>query len=213
MRSTLQGKAMSIARDIVTEVHNYNIDVKNREIYLNEFDDAGERAGVDHRMLQNFIKNINILKNINKEPITIHMQTVGGCWYSGMGIYDAIKNSKCKTTFIAYGQLCSMGTIIIQAASKRLMTPNSMFMCHYGSTDLSGDFLSSQNYSTLDKINCETMVSIYSEKCSKYGEYFKERGYNISKTKSFIKRKMKDGDWYMTPEQAIQYGFIDGIYK
>ena len=54
---------MTLNRDIVGEIHNYGVDVKNREIYINEFDDSGESAGVDHRMLQMFIKNMNILKN------------------------------------------------------------------------------------------------------------------------------------------------------
>ena len=83
------------------EIHAYNLDVKNREIYINEFDDSGESAGVDHRMLQNFIKNINILKNLSKDPITIHMQTVGGCWYSGMGIYDAIRTVNVRPLLLA----------------------------------------------------------------------------------------------------------------
>jgi ATP-dependent protease ClpP protease subunit len=204
---------MTANRDLISEIHMYGIDVKNREIYINEFDDSGEKAGVDHRMLQTFYKNINFLKNQSKEPITIHMQTVGGCWYSGMGIYDAIKNCKCRTTFIAYGQLCSMGTVIIQAARRRFITPNSIFMCHFGSTDLSGDYLSSQNYSAVDKINADKMITIYAEKCCKFGEFFLEREYNLSKTKSFIKRKMKDGDWYMNAEEAVYYGFVDGIYK
>ena len=204
---------MTANRDTVGEIHSYNIDVKNREIYLNEFDDSGDRAGVDHRMVQNFVKNINILKNLSKDPITIHMQTVGGCWYSGMGIYDAIKNSKCRTTFIAYGQLCSMGTVIIQAARRRLITPNAIFMCHFGSTDLSGDYLSSQNYSAVDKNNAEKMVSIYAEQCCKFGEFFVEKQYSLSKTKQYIKRKMKNGDWYLDAEEAVYYGFVDGIYK
>ena len=204
---------MTVNRDLISEIHMYGIDVKNREIYINEFDDSGEKAGVDHRMLQTFYKNINFLKNQSKEPITIHMQTVGGCWYSGMGIYDAIKNCKCRTTFIAYGQLCSMGTVIIQAARRRFITPNSIFMCHFGSTDLSGDYLSSQNYSAVDKINADKMITIYAEQCCKFGEFFLEREYNLSKTKSFIKRKMKDGDWYMNAEEAVYYGFVDGIYK
>ncbi|NVM35821.1 MAG: ATP-dependent Clp protease proteolytic subunit [Candidatus Lokiarchaeota archaeon] len=200
-------------RDIISEIHNYGIDVKNREIYINEFDDSGESAGVDHRMLQAFIKNINVLKNISKDPITIHMQTGGGCWYSGMGIYDAIKNCKCKTTFIAYGQLCSMGTIIIQSATKRLITPSSIFMCHFGSTDLTGDYLSSQNYAVVERANAQTMLNIYSEKCYKTGAFFKERKYNLSKTKSYIKRKLHSGDWYMNAQDAIEYGFIDGVLK
>jgi len=204
---------MSTNRDIVGEIHNYGIDVKNREIYINEYDDSGESAGIDHRMLQTFIKNINLLKNQNKEPITIHMQTSGGCWYSGMGIYDAIKNCKCKTTFIGYGQLCSMGSVIIQSATKRMITPSSIFMCHFGSSDLTGDYLSSQNYALVDKMNAETMLSIYADKCYKTSKFFKEKEYNLSKTKSYIKRKFYSGDWYMNAEEAVYYGFIDGIYR
>jgi ATP-dependent Clp protease protease subunit len=204
---------MTNNRDTVGEIHTYNIDVKNRHIYINEFDDSGESAGVDHRMLQAFIKNINLLKNQSKEPITIHMQTAGGCWYSGMGIYDCIKNCKCKTTFIGYGQLCSMGTLIIQSATKRMITPSSIFMSHFGSSDLTGDYLSSQNYALVDKRNAETMLSIYADRCYKSGNFFKERGYNLSKTKSYIKRKFHSGDWYMTADEAVYYGFVDGIYK
>lgn len=204
---------MTVHRDTIGEIHSYGIDVKNREIYINEYDDSGESAGVDHRMLQNFIKNINALKNISKDPITVHMQTLGGCYYSGMGIYDAIKSCRCKTTFIGYGQLCSMGTMIIQSATKRLLTPSSVFMCHFGSSDLSGDYLSSQNYASIEKMNAQKMLNIYSERCNKSGEFFKERGYNLSRTKSYIKRKLYSGDWYMSSEEAVYYGFIDGIYK
>ena len=203
---------MTNIRDSVSEVHNYNVDVKNRHVYINEFDDSGESAGVDHRMLQNFIKNINLLTLTNKEPITVHMQTVGGCWYSGMGIYDSIKNSKCKTTFIGYGQLCSMGTVIIQAASRRLITPSSTFMVHWGSSEISGHYLSSQNLAAFEKTNGERMIEIYAERCCK-GKFFKEREYNLSKTKTYIKRKLNNGDWYMTADEAVYYGFVDGIYK
>ena len=200
-------------RDIVSEIHNYAIDVKHREIYINEFDDAGETAGVDHRMLQNFLKNINILKNLSRDPITIHMQTVGGCWYSGMGIYDLIKNCKCKTTFIGYGQLCSMGTIIIQAATRRLITPNSAFMVHWGSSEVSGYYLSSQNLSAFEKRAAQAMIDIYAERCFKTGRFFKEKEYNLSKTKQYLKRKLNGGDWYLDAEEAIYYGFADGLHK
>lgn len=200
-------------RDTVSEIHNYAIDVKYRELYINEFDDSGETAGVDHRMLQAFIKNMNILKNQSKDPITIHMQTVGGCWYSGMGIYDCIKSSKCKTTFVGYGQLCSMGTIIIQAASRRLITPNSAFMVHWGSSEVSGYYLSSQNLAAFEKRMAQIMVDIYAERCCKTGKFFKDRGDNLSKTKAYIKRKLNNGDWYLDSEEAIYYGFADGLYK
>lgn len=203
---------MSIHRDTIGEIHNYGIDVKNREIYINEYDDSGESAGVDHRMVQNFIKNINFLSAQNKDPITVHLQTVGGCWYSGMGIYDAIKNCKCKITIVGYSQVCSMGTVIMQAANKRLLTAHAIFMVHWGSSDISGHYLSSQNLASFEKQLGEKMVDLYVEKCVK-GLFFKEREYSASKVKAYLKRKLNNGDWYMTPEDAIYYGFIDGVYK
>ena len=203
---------MTTNRDTIGEIHTYGVDVKNREIYINEYDDSGETAGVDHRMVQNFIKNINFLKNQNKEPITIYMQTVGGCWYSGMGIYDAIKNCKCKTTIVGYSQVCSMGTIIMQSANRRLVCPNSVLMVHWGQSEISGSFLSSQNLDHFEKQLGLEMARIYSEKCVK-GKFFKEREYSLSKVKAYIKRKLDKGDWYMTSEEATSYGFIDGIYK
>lgn len=203
---------MTNIRDSVGEIHNYGIDVKNREIYINEFDDSGESGGVDHRMLQNFIKNINVLKNQNKDPITIYLQTIGGCWYAGMGIYDAIKNCKCKTTIIGYSQVCSMGTVIMQAANKRLLTPNAAFMVHWGNSDISGHYLSSLNLASFEKNLGSRMINIYAEKCQK-GNFFKEKQYNLSKVRAYIKRKMSSGDWYMNAEDAIYHGFIDGVLK
>jgi len=203
---------MTTNRDSIGEIHAYGVDVKNREIYINEYDDSGESAGVDYRMVQNFVKNINFLSNQNKEPITINLQTVGGCWYSGMGIYDAIKSCKCKTTIIGYSQICSMGSIIMQAGTKRLLYPNAAFMVHWGSSDISGHFLSSQNLAHFERQLGAGMVNMYSEKCAK-GKFFKEREYNMSKIKAYIKRKLDRGDWYMTAQEAVDYGFVDGIYK
>lgn len=197
----------------ISDIHSSNIDVNRRIIYLQEKEDASESSGVDFRMVQDFVKNINILQFQSSDPITIYMQTVGGCWYSGMGIYDAIKLCKCKVTIIGYSQICSMGTIIMQAADRRILMPNCIFMCHYGSSEMSGDFLSSQNFASLDRRNIQTMIDIYAEKCHKTGNFFKEREDSLSKVKAYIKRKMKDGDWYLTPEQAIDFGFADRVFS
>ena len=118
--------------DRISDIHTYSIDIENREIFLQEKEET-ESPGVDYRMLQTFIKNMRILESESTEPIKIHLQTIGGCWYAGMGIYDAIKLSKCKVSIIGYGQICSMGTIIMQSADKRIMMPHCIFMCHYRS--------------------------------------------------------------------------------
>jgi ATP-dependent protease ClpP protease subunit len=56
------------------------------------------------------------------------------------------------------------------------------------------------------------MLNIFASKCVN-GKFFQERGYNLSKTKSYIKRKMKNGDWYLSSQDAVYYGFADGIYE
>ncbi|MDB4490275.1 ATP-dependent Clp protease proteolytic subunit [bacterium] len=195
-----------------SEIHDYGIDIEQRVLFLQNKEDSGENSGVDHRMAQQFLRNIKILESHSEEPIVIYMQSIGGCWYSGMGIYDAIKNSTCKTVLVAYNQIESMSSIILQAADKRVVMPNCWFMCHYGSSFISGDYLSSQNWAKVDKVNCDTMVEIYAAKCIK-GQYFKDREYSLSQVKSYLKRKMKDGDWYLNPSEAVSYGFADNVFS
>ena len=61
---------MSNVRDSIGEIHNYGIDVKNREIYLHSAKDNGEDdPGVDYRMAINFVKNIRHLDSISNHEI------------------------------------------------------------------------------------------------------------------------------------------------
>ncbi len=57
------------------------------------------------------------------------------------------------------------------------------------------------------------MVEIYASRCYKTGKFFKEKDYSPSRVESYIKRKLGNGDWYMSAEEAVNYGFVDGIYK
>ena len=130
-----------------------------------------------------------------------------------MGIYDCIKLSKCKVNIVAHSQICSMGSIIMQAAHKRILMPSCIFMCHYGYSDLAGDYLSSQNVAKMEQQLSQTMVDIYAERCYKTGKYFKDRQDSLSKVKAYIKRKLKDGDWYLRAEEAVEFGFADYVFS
>ena len=161
-----------------------------------------------------FLKNIKSLELASRDPITIYMNSIGGEWSDGMTIFDSIKLSPCYITIIVYGQAESMSSIILQAADERVLTPHAHFMPHYGSTDISGDYLSVQNYVRFEKNICDTMFKIYSDRCYK-GNFFKERyggtKDTISKVSYWLKNKMKSGDWYMDAQEAIEYGFADKI--
>ena len=53
------------------------------------------------------------------------------------------------------------------------------------------------------------MVEIYTEKC-KSSNYYKDK--KESQVRSDIKRKLDmKGDWFLTPDQAVHYGFADTV--
>lgn len=204
-------------KDLLYDLHNYNANVDTREIFLHNYysSDENENPGVEYRMSNTFIKNIRALEIKSDKPIIIHMQSVGGEWSDGMAIYDAISMCRCHVTMIAYGQAESMSSIIFQAADTRLITPNTYFMSHYGSTNAGGSYLDVQNWVKYEKIVCDIMIDIYARSCigGKYfiEKYGKDPAMSMEKVKAFLYRKLKSGDWYISAEDAVHYGFADSI--
>lgn len=199
--------------EIASDIHQHNIDIANREIYLYNFNAVEENPGVDYRMAQNFIKNIRILDSVSHDDILIHMHSIGGSWFDGMAIFDAIKMSKSHVTILVYGQAESMSGIILQAADYRVMAPNAYFMSHYGSQSFDGDYLSYQNIQKFEQKNAETMFNIYAERCVK-GKFFKElfkKNNAVNKVRDYLKEQLKNGDWYISAEEAVYYGFADEV--
>jgi len=197
--------------DTVSDIQSYGVDVKNREIYLHGYlSNTDEDPGVDYKMAATFYKNIRILDKISRDPIIIHMHSVGGSWNDGMAIFDAIQLSKSYVTIISYGQAESMSSVILQAADKRVMMPNSYFMCHFGSSGYSGNYLDVQKGAAFEKRITELMLDIYTQSCLK-GKYFKEQYTEptFEKVKNYLKRKLKDGDWYLDANESVYYGFSD----
>ena len=202
-------------KDLLYDLHNYGANIDTREIFLHNHYGANDEdnPGVEYKMSNTFLKNMRALDIKSDKPITIHMQSVGGEWSDGMAIYDAISMSRSFVTIIAYGQAESMSSIIFQAADLRLITPNTYFMSHYGSTAAGGGYLDVQNWVKYEKYICDIMIDIYSKSCIS-GAYFKEKyGSNpdIEKVKTYLTRKLKSGDWYINSNDAVYYGFADRI--
>ena len=206
----------ALNNDILQDIHSYGAALNSRDIFLHNFFSGTEddNPGVDYRMANMFLKNLRTLEKKSSDPITIHMNSIGGSWSDGMVIYDAIIISKCYITIVAYGQAESMSSIILQAGDERLITPNTYFMAHYGSSDASGDYLSSQNWMQYEKHICDTMLNIYAGRCVK-SKFFKEKYVkpDVKKVKNFLSKKLQDGDWYVTAEEAVYYGFADKVIK
>lgn len=205
---------MNMNIDSISDVNSYGLDVNNREIYLHSYISSQEEEspGVDYRMTATFYKNLRLLDTVNQDPIIIHMHSVGGNWYDGMAIFDAITVCRSYVTIIVYGQAESMSSVILQAADARIMMPNSYFMAHFGSSGYGGNYLDVQQAARFEKKGTELMLDIYSERMIK-GKYIKD-SYTAptrDKVKNFLKRRLKDGDWYLEAEEAVYYGLADNV--
>jgi ATP-dependent protease ClpP protease subunit len=141
------------------------------------------------------------------------MHTIGGDWNDGMAIYHAISLSPCHITILGYASVCSMSSIILQAADVRLLMPDTDFMIHFGEMATEGYSLSVVSGADYERRLIDRMLDVYADVCV-HGKFFADH-YKIltrEKVKRYIARKMKSrGDWHLSAEEAVYNGFADGI--
>jgi len=202
--------------DAVFEIHEYGLDRQANHLYLFGEDDyvipapdEGE-PGVEFVMANKFIKNLNIIMRSSAEPILIHMKTCGGVWEEGMAIYDAIKSCPNNITILNYTHARSMSSLILCAADKRVMMPNSTFMIHDGTFEMGGTV--KQVYTEvkeLEKTN-DVMYNIYIDKMKESGK-LKKRSRKF--LWSWLRGNMdKKEEVYFNAKDAVMYGFADEIF-
>lgn len=196
----------------LNNLHLYNIDVKNREIFLHSyFSDNDEEPGVDYRSAITFQKNLRYLNSISIEPILVHMHLPGGVWTDCLGMYDAMKFSKSKVIILAYGSVESASSVIFQGADTRVLMPNTNILIHYGSISVDNDHKAAVSSIEWSEKESQKMIDIFTDKCV---------NSNIAKTKNWkrlIARKhivsqlANKCDWILTAQEAVEYNFADGV--
>jgi ATP-dependent protease ClpP protease subunit len=193
-------------------IHDYNIDIDNREIYLHSyFNEEEDESGVDYRSAIVFEKNLRYLNLLSLDPILIHMHLPGGDWQDCLGIYDAIKSSKSKTIIVASAKVESSSTVLLQAADLRILTPNTNFLVHYGSISVDNEHKAALSMVQWSEKESEKMIDIFTEKCI-YSMISKEKNWKkMMARKHIVSQLATKRDWILTAEEAVRYGFADGI--
>jgi ATP-dependent protease ClpP protease subunit len=159
-------------KDDVDQFMDNDLYLPTRTIYMGSVStyEDGEEGGVDHFMAERITKNLHILDTYDsgarrgEKPINIIMNNPGGDVIHGMGIYDAIYNCKNHITIKVVGHAMSMGSIILQAADKRIMTRNSKIMIHYGYSGVYGHAKTSYQWNEFSKNFDRQMEEILLEK-------------------------------------------------
>jgi ATP-dependent protease ClpP protease subunit len=194
-------------------IHNYNIDIPNREIYLHSYiSESEEESGVDYRSAVIFEKNLRYLNLISLEPILVHMHLPGGDWQDCLGMFDAIRHSKANVIILAYGKVESSSSFLLQAADLRILMPNTSVLIHYGSFSLDGEHSKAAASSIQwNELECDKMVNVFTDRCMN-SIICKEKNWKRMMAKKHITSQLNNKcDWILTPEQSVDYGFADGI--
>lgn len=204
---------MKINKEIqdIDYIHNYSIDINNREIYLHSYILDTEESGVDYRSAIVFEKNIRHLNLISNDPILIHMHLPGGDWEDCLGIYDTIKSSKSKTTILAYSKVQSASSIIFQASDRRILMPNVNILIHYGSISIDDEHKAAISSLQWSEKESSKMIDIFVEKWMS-SPMSAEKKWKRPFAKKHIQSQLATkSDWILTAEESVYYGFADGI--
>lgn len=193
-------------------IQDMNLDLKHREIFLHSYIGCeGEETGVDYRSAISLQKNLRILENINHQPILIHMHMPGGDWSDCLGMYDAIKECQCKTTILAYAKVESSSSVILQAADTRVLMPNCHVLLHYGSITLEAEHKAATSNLRWNERESEKMLEIFTNKCA-HSPIAADKNWKKMMIKKHIQSQLSNySDWIMSAEEAVYYGFADGI--
>ena len=133
------------------------------------------------------------------KPIYLYINSPGGSVTAGLAIYDTMKYVKSDVVTICVGLAASMGAFLLSAGSKnkRLALPHSRIMIHQ---PLGG---TSQRQASDIEIEAKEILRI-KEMLNR--EMSKMTGQPFEKIE-----KDTDRDYFLSAEEAKQYGLIDRV--
>lgn len=212
-------KSRIVSEDSIYDIHAHDINLKTNEIFLFGIQDyiAGvgsedsAEPGIEYVIANRFLRNMHLCMRSNPgKPLLIHMKTNGGYWEEGMAIYDAIKAYPSPVTILSYTHARSMSSLILLAANKRVLMPNSYFMFHDGTMAIDGTTKQVESGVEFGKAATTIMMDIYVKAMKDQGIMFNKSDKQIF---NWLRGEMdKKEDVYIPAKQAVELGFADEIF-
>ena len=134
------------------------------------------------------------------KDISIYLNTPGGSVYAGLGIYDTMQFVKSDVATICTGMAASMGAVLLVAGAegKRAALPHSRIM-------IPQPMGGAQGQASDMEITVKEILKLKKE----LYQIIADHSHNA------IERIEKDSDrdYWMTAQEALDYGMIDRIYS
>jgi len=178
-------------------------DILQRDEVLEEFLIRTRRlliVGEINDVMSAYICSYLQLFSEEKKPVYIYINSPGGCLASGYAIIDQMLTCNYPVYTIVRGQGYSMGAVIAAFGTKgcRYATRNSSLMLHS---------VVVQNVS--ESIERHGKMTKYIE--DDYNRKMADIARRSKLTKKQLTKLMDDTSW-MSPNQAVKIGIIDGIW-
>ncbi len=133
-----------------------------------------------------------------EKDINLYINSPGGVVTAGLAIYDTMQYLKCPVSTICIGQASSMGALLLAAGTKgkRFALPHARIMIHQPLGGVQGQ---------------ATDIDIQAREILRMRETLNEiLVHHTGQTVETIRRDT-DRDFFMSPEQAREYGIIDEV--
>ena len=134
----------------------------------------------------------------SKRDIKLYINSPGGSVTAGLAIYDTMQYLKCPVSTICIGLTASMAAVILAAGTKgkRFSLPNAEILLHQVAGGMQGQ--------AADIEITAKQILLMKEKLNKI--IASHTGQALAKVE-----KDTDRDFYLTAEEAKQYGLIDEV--
>ncbi|MES2569158.1 MAG: ATP-dependent Clp protease proteolytic subunit [Verrucomicrobiota bacterium] len=167
--------------------------LKDRIIFLG--------TAIDDGVANSVIAQLLLLQmDDGKKDISIYINSPGGSVTAGLAIYDTMQFLTCDVNTYCIGMAASMGAVLLSAGTrgKRFALPNSDIMIHQVSGGAQGT-----------ASDVERTVE-YMFKLKK--RLIKLLAHHTGKPEEIVKVD-SDRDYYMTAQEAKDYGLVDEVVK
>jgi ATP-dependent Clp protease protease subunit len=146
------------------------------------------------------VAQLLFLESQGNEDISFFINSPGGSVTAGNSIYDVMQFIKPDVSTIVMGQACSMGSLLAQAGApgKRKILPSARHMIHQVSSGTRGTAMDME-IDLAETIRLNTALTNVYVKHNSKGKTFEELKKDMSR------------DFFMTAEQAVEYGLADEI--
>jgi len=132
------------------------------------------------------------------KDISIYINSPGGSVYAGLAIYDTMQFIKPDVSTICVGIAMSMGALLLAggAKGKRMALPNAKILIH----QVTGGF---QGQGTDIEIQAREVIALKRRMEEIIAEHTDQPLDRVSKD--------MERDYFMSPQEAKEYGIIDNV--